>query len=116
MSREISRACELSCDEAVIRKLDTKGRRAYGDTLLNAIGFEGSYRNSLVSPTLNESKELLKKRLDAIMNFKRKKWGIFISLLLTAMLICGFRHVRLSTSQTPAKKTSVSAKQIELFV
>lgn len=86
MRREIGKVCELSCDEAVIRKLDTVGRRAYGDTLLNAIGFGGSYRNSLVSLTLNESKELLKERLEAIINFKKKtKWEIFISLLLTVI-------------------------------
>lgn len=91
MSREIGKVCELSCDEAVIRKLDTKGRRAYGDTLLNAIELGGSYRDSLVSLTLNESKKLLKERLDAIMNFKKKtKWVFFTSLLLTVMLICGF--------------------------
>lgn len=91
MSREIGKVCELSCDEAIIWKLDTKGRRAYGDTLLNAIGLGGSYRNSLVSLTLNESKELLKERLDAIMNFKKKtKRGLITSLLLTFMLVCGF--------------------------
>ena len=91
MSREISRVCELSCDEAVIRELDTQGRQAYGDTLLNAIGFSGSYKDSLASLTLNESKELLKERLDSIMNFKKKsKWGIVISLLFTVVLICGF--------------------------
>lgn len=78
MSREIGRACEFSCNEAAIRKLDTKGRRAYGDTLLKSIGFEGNYRNSLVSPTLNESKELLKERLDAIMNFKKKMGDFYI--------------------------------------
>lgn len=91
MSREIGKVCELSCDEAVIQELDMNGRRAYGDTLLNALGLGGSYRNSLVSLTLNESKELLKERLDAIMNFKKKpKWGIIISLLLTVILVCGF--------------------------
>ena len=91
MSREIGRVCELSCDEAVIRQLDIQGRRAYGDTLLNAIGLGGSYKDSLVSLALNESKELLKERLDAIMNFKKiSKRGIFISLLLTVALVCGF--------------------------
>ena len=91
MSREIGRICELSCDEVVIRELDTQGRRAYGDTLLNAIGFGGSYKDSMVSLTLNESKELLKERLDAIINFKKiPKWAIFTSLLLTVMLVCGF--------------------------
>ena len=91
MSREISRVCELSCDEAVIRQLDMQGRRAYGDTLLNAIKPGGNYKNTLASLTLNESKELLIERLDSIMNFKKiQKWGILTSLLLTAMLVCGF--------------------------
>lgn len=91
MSRETGRACELSCDEAVIGELDAQGRQAYGGTLLNAIGFGGSYKDSLASLTLNESKELLKERLDSIMNFKKRtKWGIVITLLLTVVLICGF--------------------------
>ncbi|MDU4977733.1 MAG: M56 family metallopeptidase, partial [Hungatella hathewayi] len=71
MRREIDRACELSCDEAVIKTLDPGGRKAYGDTLLHAMGAGGRYRDSLASVTLNESRELLKERLDAIMRFKR---------------------------------------------
>ena len=91
MSRETGRVCELSCDEAVIRELDEQGRQAYGDTLLNAIRFSGNYKDSVASLTLNESRELLKERLDSIMNFKKKtKWGIAVSLLLTAAFICGF--------------------------
>ena len=91
MSWEVSRACELSCDEAVIRGLDTQGRRAYGDTLFNAMARSGNYKDSLVSLTLNQSKEILKERLDAIMNFREKnKGGIFPSFLLTVMLFCGF--------------------------
>ncbi|MDE6517460.1 MAG: M56 family metallopeptidase, partial [Acetatifactor sp.] len=43
MGRELNRACELSCDEAVIRSLDEPGRRIYGDTLLHAVGTEERY-------------------------------------------------------------------------
>ncbi|MDE7248539.1 MAG: M56 family metallopeptidase, partial [Lachnospiraceae bacterium] len=101
MSREIGRICELSCDEAVIRELDAQGRRAYGDTLLNAIGHGGSYKASLVSLTLNESKELLKERLDAIMNFKKiPKWGIFTSLFLTAVPVYGFAFLGVYAANT----------------
>ena len=71
MGRDIGRACELACDEAVIRSLDAKGQRAYGDTLINAIGAGGNYKDALASVTLNESKELLKERLDAIMTYKK---------------------------------------------
>lgn len=49
------------------------------------------YKSSLSSVTLTEGAEQLKERLNAIMNFKKKtKWGIFISLLFTVLLVCGF--------------------------
>ena len=70
MGREINRACEFSCDEAVIKSLDKDGRRAYGDTLLNAVNLGGTYKDSLASMTLNRSAELLKERLDAIMHYR----------------------------------------------
>jgi len=91
MGREINRACELSCDEAVIRKLDTNGQRGYGDTLLNALGIGGSYKDSLASVTLTESKELLQERLNAIMKFKKKtKLISFATFLISCLLLCGF--------------------------
>lgn len=90
MSREISRACELSCDETVIRTLDPQGRRAYGNTLLNAVGMGGSYRDSLASVTLSEGKELLKERLDAIMKYKNvSKRRVAVTFLITLLVIAG---------------------------
>lgn len=73
MGREINRACEFSCDEAVIKSLDKDGRRAYGDTLLNAVNLGGTYKDSLASVTLNRSAELLKERLDAIMHYRKNQ-------------------------------------------
>ncbi len=88
MKYEINRTCELSCDEAVIKKLDIKERKLYGNTLLNAIGAGNLYKNSAVTVTLNESKELLKERLKSIMNYKRlSKTGMFITILST-IFIC----------------------------
>lgn len=88
MGREINRDCELSCDEAIIRGLDPYGRKAYGDALLNAMATGGNYKNSLASVTLNESKELLKERLDAIMNFKKQSKKIKILLFLFTLTFC----------------------------
>lgn len=89
MEREISRACELACDEAVMRGLDAGARRAYGDTLLHAMGMGGGYRNSLASLTLNESAELLKERLGAIMSYqkisKKVRWcSVFLAAWFAA--------------------------------
>lgn len=87
MGREVSRACELSCDEAVVSALDPQKRRAYGDTLLNAMGSGGSYKGSLASVTLSEGKELLKERLDAIMGFKKKTR---FTAAISIVLVCAF--------------------------
>lgn len=90
MAREIARMCELSCDEAVIRTLTPQERRAYGETLLNAAGAGGSYRNTLASVTLHESAEQLKERLSAIMSYQKKsKWVAGVSFLLAALTITG---------------------------
>lgn len=90
MGREVSRACELACDEGVISKLDVKKQRAYGDTLLNATATGGDYRDSLASMTLSESKELLKERLAAIMKFKKSTTTMAcVSGLLAVGFLCG---------------------------
>ena len=88
MGREINRECELSCDEEVIKTLDEKERRVYGDTLLHAMVLGGKYKDTISSVTLNESKELLKERLGAIIHFKeRSKNAKLAMLLLTFLLI-----------------------------
>ncbi|MBD5140740.1 MAG: M56 family metallopeptidase, partial [Ruminococcus sp.] len=91
LEKEVNKSCELSCDEKVISVLDDKARREYGDTLISFLKSNNTYKSSLASVTLTEGAEQLKERLGAIMNFKKKtKWVIFISLLLTVMLVCGF--------------------------
>lgn len=88
MGHEISRECELSCDEEMIRTLNEKERRKYGDTLLHAMALGGKYKDTVSSVTLNESKELLKERLGAIINFKENsKAAKTIMLGLTLLLI-----------------------------
>ena len=87
MSREVERACELSCDEAVLRRLDEASRRGYGDALLRAMEIGGGYRANPPSATLGESGTLLKERLDAIMNFRKLgKSAAALSLALAVTL------------------------------
>ena len=88
MSREINRLCELSCDERVIATLSDNARKSYGTTLVNAVGAGGSYKDTLASVTLHESKELLKGRLNSIMQYKKCSKPIkFITLLVTGILL-----------------------------
>lgn len=83
MSREVTKACEFSCDEAVVAKMGCDHAQDYGKTLLDAMAAVGRYKENLGAVTLSENKQLLKERLGAIMKFKKKSKAI---QLLTGML------------------------------
>ncbi len=90
VNKEIGKCCELSCDEAIIKKLDREGKKGYGDTLLATIQFNGSYGDSVASVTLNEDASLLRERLGAIMKFKKSsRLVVFCSLVVAALFVFG---------------------------
>lgn len=86
MSREITKACEFSCDEAVLAKMGSGSAQDYGKTLLDAMAAVGRYKENLGAVTLSENKQLLKERINAIMNFKKKSTAI--RLLTGALTLC----------------------------
>jgi beta-lactamase regulating signal transducer with metallopeptidase domain len=80
--REIDRACELACDEAVIRKLDADGKQSYGDTLI-AVAVDSKMPHTVLSTTMCERKKSLKERLGAIMEHKKPtRVAIIVSTVL----------------------------------
>ena len=94
MSREIIKACEFSCDEAVLAKMRCDNAQDYGKTLLNAMAALGKYKENLGAVTLSENKQLLKERLGAIMKFKKKSTAIrFLTGVLTLCVMFGAAFV-----------------------
>jgi hypothetical protein len=89
-AREIDKACELSCDEAVLRRLNRSERRDYGEMLLTSLQCGIDAPNRVITLPLSKDGRLLKTRLDSIMNFRRiGTGGIIISLLLTGCIGMG---------------------------
>lgn len=111
MGKEINRACEFSCDEAIIRTYDKGAKRAYGDTLLNAIEAKGNYNDSLASIMLNENVEFAKERLDAIMRFKKStQLTAAISAMLVFALCFGATAVGAYTNPKQLPKDYINVK------
>ena len=88
LEKEVNKACELSCDEAVISVLENNARREYGDMLISFVKSNHSHKNALASVTLTEGAEQIKERLGAIMNFKRKTKTISIITTIFTIAIC----------------------------
>lgn len=111
MGREVERACELSCDEAVIKGLDKKMRRAYGNTLLNALENSGVYKSTVASVTLCESRKQLKERLDAIAGFQpRSKCVTFLTAALTISVCLGASAAGAYAAPAPAYHAASAGK------
>ena len=90
ISKVINKACELSCDEAVIKKLSYLEQRAYGDTLIYSLELVGASTNAPLSLTLVENVKFMKERLGAIMKFQKKSKIITcLSVFITAILCVG---------------------------
>lgn len=90
MSREISKACELSCDEAVLAKLGYEHAADYGKTLLDAMAAVGRYKEPLTTVSLSANKRILRERLGAIMSDNKKSGKIrMITAGLTVSMVLG---------------------------
>lgn len=116
MSREMERACEFSCDEAVVAKMGYDHAKEYGKTLLDAMAVVRTDRGPSPAVTLNTDKRLLKERLDAIMSCeKRSKKKIVIMAGLTVSIMLGtfFLGVYPTAAAEPerAETAALSEKQ-----
>lgn len=88
IKKEINRACELSCDEGVIKNLSDEEKQGYGDTLISMVA-EHKYSIGILSTTMCEEKRTLKERLLSIMKHSKKSRLITIaSAILIIMIVC----------------------------
>lgn len=89
IKKEINRACELACDEAVIKNLNIGEKQAYGETLIS-VAADNKYPVGVLQATMCEEKRSLKERLIAIMKHGKKSRSVVIlSGVLLLIVISG---------------------------
>ncbi len=91
ISKAISSQCEISCDEAVVKRIDQNGRREYGEMILKTARDQHRKIQTTLTTNFYGGKREMKKRLVSIMNVKKKKAGVVIasSMLLVTSLTGG---------------------------
>jgi len=114
MSWEITRACEFSCDEAVLAQMGHENAQDYGKTLLDAMAAVGKYKENFGAFTLSGNKQLLKERLGAIMNFRKKSKAIrLLTGALTMCVIFGAAFVGIYPANAADDKTLTTGQDEE---
>ncbi len=96
--RELGRACELSCDEWVIRHMTPVEKQTYGETLI-AMAAAHPLPAAAGATTFSTEKRDLKRRLLAIMGYRNTKLGVLLGLgaavvLMALGLLLGPEQVR----------------------
>ncbi len=87
--REINRACELSCDEWLLRGMTREEKQSYGETLLT-MASERALPAGVAATSFSTEKKSLKERLEQIMHFKHTGMKLLASLLALVLLAgCG---------------------------
>ena len=97
--REIGRACELACDEAVVKALDAPARKHYGETLL-LLAAEAPMGALPLAVTLCEEKKTLQERLVSIVKVQKPTPA---ALLLTLVLVLALGGCALVTGTNHAE-------------
>lgn len=89
MEKRVRKACEFSCDEAVVRRDGPDSAVPYGMTLLNAMACAGTYSEPAASVNLSENKRLLKERLEELKTYeqRRKASAVVLSIFIAACLV-----------------------------
>lgn len=88
MRREINRACELSCDEMLIARMDRSQKQSYGDTLIS-LASAGRLPAGIVATTFTTEKRDLRERLVKIMKFRERTVISVLALVFSVLLLAG---------------------------
>ena len=89
LRRELDRACELSCDEALLGSMTREEKRSYGNTLLQ-MAASHALPFGVVATTFSTEKNDLKARLKQIMAYKKSSARLLAAVLALALMAgCG---------------------------
>lgn len=107
IKKEINKACELACDEYVIRNLCDTEKQSYGETLISVVS-EVRYPSSIISANMCEEKETLKERLISIMKYsKRTKLITLLSILFIVFIVLGAVLLGAKTKEIDIKPPNI---------
>ena len=118
--KEIDRACELSCDEMLLRSMNRAEKQSYGNTLLK-IAARSSLPAGVVATTFSTEKKNLKERLEQIMHYKKSGTRILAAVLTLVLLAgCGMaagpaegKTAETGTPATPVDSSAVRVTNVD---
>ena len=115
LQKEVSRTCELSCDEEVIRRMDGRNKHLYGEILLTALRRRPMPVSADMGLPLSENAKWMKERLVSIMEFRKRSrpWSlaacIMSATIVSMAVLCGFAPLQRENGTVGAENVLTGA-------
>ena len=117
--RELNRACELSCDEMLLRSMTREEKQSYGNTLIS-MAAESALPAGVVATTFATEKRNLKERLVQIMYYRKGGARLVASVLALVLLTgCGMAagpQAQKAEIEPDAPEGAVRVKNVDEFL
>lgn len=112
LEREVDYRCELACDEAVVRELDSNERRTYGLTLIKLM----RGRNAPVPGSACLAERNIKTRLEVLMRpVKKQKYRRIWAVILALSLCLGATALAAEVNAQNPSGTYQTTQVLDLF-
>ncbi|MFT8312878.1 MAG: M56 family metallopeptidase [Clostridium sp.] len=96
MWKQINHDCELSCDEIVLKDSNMELRKLYAMTFIKSLKSNRSNNHRIEIITgFNNNKEILKRRLENIVNLQIEKKGLILAILVGIISITSFFNIKI---------------------
>ena len=109
---EFNRACELSCDEMLLRSMDRDEKQSYGNSLL-LMAAQSPLPSAVVATSFATEKRNLKERLVQIMNYKKSGSRLLSTIIAVALLTGCAVSVGPKTGNAPEDTDSADVSEVE---
>lgn len=110
--------CELSCDEKVLEKYSINDKKEYALVLLNTLKYRKTLKSNMLYSQFNTShNNLIKRRVEGMMNLKKRKKGILVTICvctISALSILSFNIKSNQNSVYANEEASKKVQQIEV--
>lgn len=102
--------CELSCDEKVLKKSNINDIKEYALVLVNTLRYRNTLKSTMLYSQFNTNQiDLIKRRVEGMMNLKKRKKGTLITIFL-----CGISALSILSFNLIYKQNTVYANQSEI--
>lgn len=110
--------CELSCDEKVLEKYSINDKKEYALVLLNTLKYRNTLKLNMLYSQFNTShNNLIKRRVEGMMNLKKRKKGILVTICvctISALSILSFNIKSNQNSVYANEEVSKKVQQVEV--